>query len=110
MSSPAGAGPSEPKDGRDDRRRSLGKYVKRMSSVFRREKKNKAAPSSSTAIPTPADTPAAAVAVAAADDRTVKEEEAADAYGSHSLHFGRDAPIPISVYLYVCVYAYITHG
>jgi hypothetical protein len=49
MSTPAGAGPSDTtKDAKDDRRKSLGKYVKRMSSVFRREKPDKVAPAAST--------------------------------------------------------------
>jgi hypothetical protein len=45
------AGPSDTKDG--DRRRSLGKYVKRMSSVFKREKstKNVAVASGSASAP-----------------------------------------------------------
>ncbi|KAF1948902.1 hypothetical protein CC80DRAFT_223817 [Byssothecium circinans] len=47
MSTPPGAGPSDAKEAKDDRRKSLTKYVKRMSSVFRREKKTKTAPSTS---------------------------------------------------------------
>jgi hypothetical protein len=39
MSAPAGTGTAEVKNG--DRRMSLGKYVKRMSSVFKREKSSK---------------------------------------------------------------------
>ncbi|KAF2180076.1 hypothetical protein K469DRAFT_593502 [Zopfia rhizophila CBS 207.26] len=46
MSTPAGSGPSDGKDA--DRRRSLGKYVKRMSSVFKREKSSKSTTPSST--------------------------------------------------------------
>lgn len=48
------------KDTKDERRKSLGKYVKRMSSVFKREKPDKAKPSAST------DTPAAAASSSAA--------------------------------------------
>lgn len=39
MSTPSGSGPAEAKNA--DRRMSLGKYVKRMSSVFKREKSSK---------------------------------------------------------------------
>jgi hypothetical protein len=39
MSTPAGSGTAEGKSG--ERRMSLGKYVKRMSSVFKREKSTK---------------------------------------------------------------------
>jgi hypothetical protein len=39
MSAPTGSGTAEAKNG--DRRMSLGKYVKRMSSVFKREKPSK---------------------------------------------------------------------
>ena len=39
MSSPAEQGPADGKGG--DRRMSLGKYVKRMSSVFKREKSSR---------------------------------------------------------------------
>jgi hypothetical protein len=39
MSAPTGSGTTEAKNG--DRRMSLGKYVKRMSSVFKREKPSK---------------------------------------------------------------------
>jgi hypothetical protein len=54
MSAPA------PSDGKDaERRKSLGKYVKRMSSVFRREKSSTSAPSASSAPATPS-TPAVA--------------------------------------------------
>ncbi|KAH7130398.1 hypothetical protein B0J11DRAFT_251420 [Dendryphion nanum] len=55
MSTPGGTGPSDGKD--MDRRRSLGKYVKRMSSVFKREKSTTTA-STSTASAAPATTPA----------------------------------------------------
>jgi hypothetical protein len=40
MSAPTGSGPADATGG--DRRMSLGKYVKRMSSVFKREKSSKA--------------------------------------------------------------------
>jgi hypothetical protein len=39
MSAPTGSGTAEARNG--DRRMSLGKYVKRMSSVFKREKSSK---------------------------------------------------------------------
>lgn len=52
MSAPAESGPTEAKN--VDRRMSLGKYVKRMSSVFKREKGSK---SSNLPVPSaPADT------------------------------------------------------
>ncbi|KAF2268717.1 hypothetical protein CC78DRAFT_575698 [Lojkania enalia] len=47
MSTPAGQEPSASKD--VDRHRSLGKYVKRMSSVFKRDRSSKNSPSSVTA-------------------------------------------------------------
>ncbi|KAF2644224.1 hypothetical protein P280DRAFT_466885 [Massarina eburnea CBS 473.64] len=47
MSTPASSGPS---DAKDDRRKSLGKYVKRMSSVFRREKAAKSKAGASTTL------------------------------------------------------------
>jgi len=49
-----------------DRRMSLGKYVKRMSSVFKREKSNKAG---DLAAPVPS--------VQEAEQQSAKEEEAA---------------------------------
>ncbi|PSN62302.1 hypothetical protein BS50DRAFT_503251 [Corynespora cassiicola Philippines] len=64
MSTPTGSGPSDGNEG--DRRKSLGKYVKRMSSVFKREKSSKsvapatATASSSAAAPATPATPAPA--------------------------------------------------
>jgi hypothetical protein len=53
MSTPAGSGAEHTNE--VDRRRSLGKYVKRMSSVFKREKSSKSSASSTPAAPsTPA--------------------------------------------------------
>lgn len=49
MSTPSGPGPS---DAKEERRKSLGKYVKRMSSVFKREKSTKG--ESTPAVSTPA--------------------------------------------------------
>lgn len=48
MSTPAGSGVGDAKGG--DRRMSLGKYVKRMSSVFKREKSSKAIGESSAPV------------------------------------------------------------
>ena len=47
MSTPGGADPSTVKD--VDRRRSLGKYVKRMSSVFKRDRPTRSGTSSAAA-------------------------------------------------------------
>lgn len=55
MSTPTESGPSEPKN--VDRRMSLGKYVKRMSSVFKREKPKSPAVLTPTAPPPPAPEP-----------------------------------------------------
>lgn len=56
MSTPSGSTPADTsKDA--DRRRSLGKYVKRMSSVFKRDKSSKSIPSASSTPAAPA-TPA----------------------------------------------------
>lgn len=49
MSTPPTAGPHD-----GERRKSLGKYVKRMSSVFKREKPTKGAPEASSAAVAPA--------------------------------------------------------
>jgi hypothetical protein len=51
MSTPAESGPAEGKSG--DRRMSLGKYVKRMSSVFKREKSSKSTSGSLVTPPAP---------------------------------------------------------
>lgn len=48
MSTPPAAGPYD-----GERRKSLGKYVKRMSSVFKREKSSKSVPQSSSAVAAP---------------------------------------------------------
>ena len=64
MSMPAESGKAEAKN--MDRRMSLGKYVKRMSSVFKREKSNKAG---DLAAPVPS--------VQEAEQQSAKEEEAA---------------------------------
>ncbi|KAF2121072.1 hypothetical protein BDV96DRAFT_203224 [Lophiotrema nucula] len=56
MSTPAATGPSAAKDATSERRKSLGKYVKRMSSVFKRDKSSKSSPSTAPAAastPTP---------------------------------------------------------
>lgn len=49
MSTPAQSGPPAAK--MEDRRMSLGKYVKRMSSVFKRERPNKSSASTASAAP-----------------------------------------------------------
>lgn len=70
MSTPAGPGTAEVKNG--GRRTSLGKYVKRMSSVFKREKSSKASDLAGPGAP----------AVVKDEQRNVKEaadEEAAPA-------------------------------
>jgi len=48
MSTPAASGAAAEKNG--DRRMSLGKYVKRMSSVFRREKQGKSSSSDAVVV------------------------------------------------------------
>lgn len=73
MSSTPTAGAS---GAREDRRRSLGRYVKRMSSVFRRDKPAKA--SSSTTPATPSATPAPVVAPPTA---IPEEQQATPTYG-----------------------------
>jgi hypothetical protein len=65
MSAPAGTGTEEGKNG--DRRMSLGKYVKRMSSVFKREKSSK----TSDVV-----TPVAPSAVTSQEQQTAKEAAA----------------------------------
>jgi hypothetical protein len=65
MSAPAGTGTGEGKNG--DRRMSLGKYVKRMSSVFKREKSSK----TSDVV-----TPVAPSAVTSQEQQTAKEAAA----------------------------------
>jgi hypothetical protein len=45
MSTPPAAGPHD-----GERRKSLGRYVKRMSSVFKREKASKSVPQASSAV------------------------------------------------------------
>lgn len=60
MSSPGEQGPADGKGG--DRRMSLGKYVKRMSSVFKREKSNRSdsgVPGAPAVAEEPAQAPAA---------------------------------------------------
>ena len=68
----------DPKDVKDvDRRKSLGKYVKRMSSVFRRDKSDKGKGKSSPLASTPASAPA----------HEEEKQEAAPAYVPHgALH------------------------
>lgn len=71
MSTPAAAGPADAKD--VDRRKSLGKYVKRMSSVFKRDKATRSRSSASLTPPAPS-TPAPVVE---------QSKEAAPAYVPH---------------------------
>jgi hypothetical protein len=75
MSTPNASDAALPDSTKDvDRRRSLGKYVKRMSSVFKREKSSK---SSAASTPTAPSTPAPAPAPAPIIEQ--KEEEATPA-------------------------------
>lgn len=74
MESAAGSGPAEAKNA--DRRMSLGKYMKRMSSVFKKEKiaekgSKGSATATATAVPT---APVAAAAEGDASGLAPKEE------------------------------------
>jgi hypothetical protein len=75
MSTPNAPGAALPDATKDvDRRRSLGKYVKRMGSVFKRDKSSKSSASSTPTAPsTPAPAPVSAPIV------EEKEEEATPA-------------------------------
>jgi hypothetical protein len=70
MSTPTESGVAEGKMG--DRRMSLGKYVKRMSSVFRREKQSKSSAPDAAAAPSVPD-----IQKAATNEEDATKHEAA---------------------------------
>lgn len=90
MSSAGSAPPPDNQDAKDGHRKSLGKYVKRMSSVFRREKPSKSTAAQETTATAPAEqaessSAAPAIAEQNKESAPVVEEsnkETAPAYAS----------------------------
>ncbi|KAF2020097.1 hypothetical protein BU24DRAFT_340702 [Aaosphaeria arxii CBS 175.79] len=84
MSTPTGSSVPETKD--VDRRRSLGKYVKRMSSVFKKEKSPKSVTSEGA--------PASSSKAAQAQDVDIKEEETTTTQPAPAAAIATTTPTP----------------